>query len=161
MSLYVTKFIHNHGLKRRTDAVHGNAKLVIIRGTREVILPADASRLLPVDSLQLRAVGDPVAEAAAISAASLSVSLQELLFLGLEVGQELWDFLTGFDEQVLEVEQDGVLHGLVDQRGGVALLVATTGTTDSVDIVGRIDGDIVINDYLHLWDIEATGADVG
>ena len=118
--------------------------LVIIRVAREVILSADVGRLLPVDGLQLGAVGDPVAEAAAIGAASLSVRVQELVLFRLEVGQEVRHLLSSFDEQVLEVKEYGVLDRLVDERRGVALLVATTGTTDPVDVVLDVVGHVVI-----------------
>jgi len=101
-------------------------RLVVLCVAGEVVLSANASRLLPVDSLQLGAVGDSVAETAAIGATSFSVGLHELLFLGLKVGQEVRHCLSRFDEQMLQVEENGVLHRLVDKGCGVALLVATT-----------------------------------
>ena len=69
-------------------------KLVVRRAHGEVVLPAGVRRLLVLDGVQLGAVGDPVAETAAVRAAPVVLrhAGHELLCLRLQRGQE-WGHL--------------------------------------------------------------------
>lgn len=61
------------------------------------------------------------------------MSFQELFFLRLKIQQELRNVLSGFDEEVFEVEENRIFDRVVDQSCRMTLLIASTGTTDPVN----------------------------
>jgi len=62
-----------------------------------------------------------------------AVSFQELFFFRLKIQQELRNVLSGFDEEVFEVEENRIFDRVVDQSCRVTLLIASTSTTDPVN----------------------------
>ncbi len=128
--------------------------LVISSIRRQVILPPDIRSLLHLNSLQLGTLGDPVTQATAVAATTLVANVQVLLRLGLEDAQEGRDFLLRLEQKVLEIQQDGLLAHLVDERGRHAGLARPTGTTDPVDVVLDVLGHVVVYDVLDVWKVQ-------
>ena len=66
-------------------------KLIIGCVAGQIVLPSDIRRLLVLHGVQLGAIGDPVAEAAAVRASPLVAHGEVLLVLSLDRSQERRD----------------------------------------------------------------------
>ena len=105
--------------------------LIVICCASQIIFASNDGSLFAIDGLQFWTICDSVAQTATIRAAPFAVGLQKLFFFRLKIGKKFWNILTGFNEQMFEIEQNCVFDRFVDQGRCVALLVATSGTTNS------------------------------
>eukprot|EP00955_Chlamydomonas_euryale_P074163 361949-Chlamydomonas_euryale.AAC.1 len=115
--------------------------------------------------LELWALRRTVAQAAADDAALDARRLGELLHLlerVVEREQEVRHTLLGLSEQVLEVEQDGLVgKARVDERCRHARLAAAARAADAVHVVLDLVRHVVVDDVLDVGEVEALGRDVG
>mmetsp|Transcript_45128 Transcript_45128/g.118390 ORF Transcript_45128/g.118390 Transcript_45128/m.118390 type:complete len:308 (+) Transcript_45128:198-1121(+) len=109
-------------------------------------------------SFELRAGGHAVAKAAAERA---SVARAAVVVGVVERGEDGRDALLGFDEQVLEIQQDGLLAALVDEGRGDTRLAAAARAADSMHVVLNLLGHVEVDDVLNLGKVEALGGNVG
>ena len=134
--------------------------LIVICCTSQIVFPPNIGGLLSVDCLQLWTVCDSVTKAATISTAAFSVCFEKFLLVGLKIGQKVRNLLSSLKQQMLQIEQDCVFNGLVDQRCSVTLFVTTASTTYSVDIIFYILRHIVVYDVLDFREVETFRCDV-
>jgi hypothetical protein len=74
--------------------------------------------------------------------------------------EEGGDLLVGLLEKVEKVANDTSIAA-VEESSGNTSVSGTTSTTDTVDIVVDVGGEIVVDDVLDVGDIETTGCDSG
>ncbi len=81
--------------------------------------------------------------------------VEEPLLLRLQGGQERWHVLLGLDEQVLQIQQDGLLDCLADEGGRMAFSIASTRSSDPVDVVLDVVGHVVVDHVFDLGEVES------
>lgn len=70
------------------------------------------------------------------------------------------DFLAGLDQQIDELSGDVVVL-VVEERRGQTHVTDTTGTTDSMDVLVDVAGQVVVDDQLDVGDIETSSGHGG
>jgi hypothetical protein len=89
------------------------------------------------------------------AAASTTESTTTLAGDALEEGRNL---LVGLLEQVDELTHDTTVAA-VEESGGDTSVSGTTSTTDTVNVVVNVGGEVVVDNVLDVGDIETTGSD--
>mmetsp|Transcript_31183 Transcript_31183/g.79493 ORF Transcript_31183/g.79493 Transcript_31183/m.79493 type:complete len:413 (-) Transcript_31183:984-2222(-) len=144
---------------RAPRALHLGAKAL---GAKVVAVVAHRGAVL---RLQLGALRGAVAQAAADGAALDARRRRQLLHLLQRVvqrEQEVRHALLGLLEQVLQVQQDGLVGvPRVDERGGHARLAAAARTTDPVHVVLNLVRHVVVDHVLDVRKVQTLGRDVG
>jgi len=101
--------------------------------------------------------GTTAATTRATTTAATAAETAALTSNGLE---ECWDLLVSFLEKLEEIANDTTV-ATVEESGGNTSVSGTTGTTDTVDVVVDVGGEIVVDNVLDVGDIETTSGDSG
>jgi hypothetical protein len=70
------------------------------------------------------------------------------------------DLLVGFPQQLHKIAND-VLVAAVEEGSGDTSVAGTTGTTDAMDVIVDVTGEIIVDDVGDVGDVQTTGGDSG
>lgn len=68
--------------------------------------------------------------------------------------------LTGFLQQVLQIQQGGFIGTLVDEGGRHSSFTTATRSPDSVNVILNFRGHVEINDVLNIGEIQTLGRNI-
>mmetsp|Transcript_7372 Transcript_7372/g.12730 ORF Transcript_7372/g.12730 Transcript_7372/m.12730 type:complete len:419 (+) Transcript_7372:2350-3606(+) len=139
-------------------------ELAAVASRPEHVLARDVGNLGLLVLLELRALRDAMAEAAAVGAPARARHLEGLLVQVhgvVQRGQYRRHPLLRLLEQVLEIEQHRLGLVAVDESGSDARLAAPTGTTDAMDVVLNLVRHVVVDHVLDVREVQTLGGDVG
>lgn len=91
---------------------------------------------------------------AATKRAAFIAQSQTVVIGSLHRSKELWHGLLGFDQQVLQIQKDGLINCLVGVGSGHATLTLTARTTYPVDIVFDVTWHVVVYNVLDLREVQ-------
>ena len=136
-------------------------KLIVCCRIREVILATNSRGLFVVNGFQFGALSDTMTETTAVTAAFVVADVQVDFRFGLQRGQEGRTALSCFDQQMFEIEEDGLVVGFVDEGRGQSFVRTTARTTDSMDVIFDVVRHIVVDDVLDIREVKTLRGHVG
>ena len=133
-----------HG-RRRTTVAGSSAEAALRRTSPASGVAAEAAAAATTTTHATNIAGSSVTTATTTTAASAAAAAAEARALTSDGLEELRNLLVGLLEELDEIT-DNTTVTTVEESGGNTSVSCTSGTTDAVDVVVDVGGEIVVDD---------------